>query len=116
MPQQSIERLVPLKPNWFHILLTLADGDRHGYAVMQEVSERTAGKIRLWPATLYGSIRRMEDEQLLEPVEYEEQDEADDERRQYYAITRFGRRVLDAEVHRLEELIRLAKTKGAVLS
>lgn len=115
MPQQSVERLIPLKPNWFHILLTLADGDRHGYAVMQEVAERTGGKIRLWPATLYGSIRRMEEDGLLEPVEYEQQED-DDERRQYYAITRFGRRVLDAEVHRLEELVRLAKTRGAVLS
>ncbi len=116
MPQPSPDRLIPLKPNWFHILLTLADGDRHGYAVMQEVTERTAGKIRLWPATLYGSIRRMEEEGLLEPVEHEQPDDDDDERRQYYAITRFGRRVLDAEVTRLDELVRLAKTKGAVLS
>ncbi len=116
MPQPSPDRLIPLKPNWFHILLTLADGDRHGYAVMQEVTERTGGKIRLWPATLYGSIRRMEEEGLLEPVEYEQLDDDDDERRQYYAITRFGRRVLDAEVTRLDELVCLAKAKGAVLS
>ena len=116
MPQPSTDRLIPLKPNWFHILLTVADGDRHGYAVMQEVAERTGGKIRLWPATLYGSIRRMEEEGLLEPVEYEQPDDDDDERRQYYAITRLGRRVLDAEVNRLDALVRLAKTKGAVLS
>ena len=116
MPHPPLDRLIPLKPNWFHILLTLADGDRHGYAVMQEVAERTDGKIRLWPATLYGSIRRMEEDQLLEPIEYDDPDESDDERRQYYAITRFGRRVLDAEVHRLEGLVRLARSRGAVLS
>jgi DNA-binding PadR family transcriptional regulator len=110
MTHRDPAAFVPLKPNWFHILLTIADGDRHGYGIMQEVAERTGGKIRLWPATLYGSIRRME------PVEVDAADDGDDERRQYFGITRFGRGVLNAEVNRLEELVRLARAKGAVRS
>lgn len=116
MTPRDPDRLIPLKPNWFHILLTLSDQDRHGYAIMQEVAERTGGKLRLWPATLYGTIRRLEEEELIEPAEYEDPDGADDERRQYYAITNFGRRVLAAEVRRLEELVRVARTKGAAAS
>ena len=116
MTPRDSDRLIPLKPNWFHILLTLSDQDRHGYAIMQEVAERTGGKLRLWPATLYGTIRRLEEEELIEPAEYEDPDGADDERRQYYAITNFGRRVLAAEVRRLEELVRVARTKGAAAS
>lgn len=116
MTHRDPAAFVPLKPNWFHILLTLADGDRHGYGIMQEVAERTKGKIRLWPATLYGSIRRMEEAGLVEPVELDAVDEGDDERRHYFGITRFGRRVLNAEVNRLDELVRLARAKGAVRS
>jgi DNA-binding PadR family transcriptional regulator len=78
---------------------------------MQEVAERTDGKVRLWPATLYGTIRKLEDEGLVEPVDVDVPD--DDERRQYYDITRFGRRVLGAEVERLEDLVQLAYSKGA---
>ncbi len=115
MHEPEVARLIPLKPNWFHILLTLSDGDRHGYAIMKEVSERTSGKIRLWPATLYGTIRRLEEDGLLEPSDYHDPEETDDERRVYYAITAFGSQVLAAEVRRLEELVRLAHTKGAVV-
>ncbi len=115
MPEPKAARLIPLKPNWFHILLTLADGDRHGYAIMKEVAERTGGKIRLWPATLYGTIRRLEETELLEPSDFHDPEDTDDERRVYYTITAFGRQVLAAEVQRLEELVRLAHTKGAVV-
>ncbi len=115
MHEPKVARLIPLKPNWFHILLTLSDGDRHGYAIMKEVAERTSGKIRLWPATLYGTIRRLEEDGLLEPSDYHDPEDTDDERRVYYAITAFGRQVLAAEVGRLEELVRLAHTKGAVV-
>ena len=115
MPEPKVARLIPLKPNWFHILLTLADGDRHGYAIMKEVAERTGGKIRLWPATLYGTIRRLEEAELLEPSDFHDPEDTDDERRVYYTITAFGRQVLAAEVQRLEELVRLAHTKGAVV-
>ena len=115
MREPKVARLIPLKPNWFHILLTLSDGDRHGYAIMKEVAVRTGGKIRLWPATLYGTIRRLEENGLLEPSDYHDPEETDDERRLYYTITAFGRQVLAAEVQRLEELVRLAHTKGATV-
>jgi DNA-binding PadR family transcriptional regulator len=111
MTRRDPTLLLPLKPNWMHILLTLSDAPRHGYSIMQEVQERTGGKIKLWPATLYGTIRRLEDEDLVAPVDFAEP--GDDERRQYYAITGFGRHVLSAEVKRLEELVRLAYAKGA---
>jgi DNA-binding PadR family transcriptional regulator len=109
----EVTRHIPLKPNWFHILLTLSDGQRHGYAIMKEVAERTDGKVRLWPATLYGSIRRLEEEGLVEPVASDDDAESDDERRVNYALTSVGRSVLAAEVRRLEELVRLAHAKGA---
>jgi DNA-binding PadR family transcriptional regulator len=109
----EVARHIPLKPNWFHILLTLSDGERHGYAIMKEVADRTDGKVRLWPATLYGSIRRLEEESLVEPVAYDDGADPDDERRVYYVLTSLGRSVLGAEVRRLEELVRLAHAKGA---
>lgn len=111
MPKLDATDLLPLRPNWLHILLTLADEPHHGYAIMQEVADRTAGKIRLWPATLYGTIRKLEEEGLVEAVVVDVPD--DDERRQYYDITQFGRRVLSAEVKRLEDLVQLAHSKGA---
>jgi len=107
-------KLIPLKPNWFHILLTLSDEPHHGYSIMREVEDRTEGKLKLWPATLYGTIRRLEDEDLIEPVEFEPEDGSDDERRLYYGLTPFGQRVLRAEVERLEHLVRLARAKAAL--
>ena len=103
---------LPLKPNWLHILLTLSEAPKHGYAIMQEVQERTDGKIKLWPATLYGTIRRLEDAHLVETADGDEPD--NDERRQYYAITPFGKDVLREEVKRLEQLVQLAYSMGAV--
>ena len=102
---------LPLKPNWFHILLSLAEGVRHGYAIMQEVSKRTDGKLRLWPTTVYGSINKMEEADLVEQVEFDGTDETEDERRHYYAITSFGRDVLSAEAHRLSRLVELVHAR-----
>ena len=99
---------LPLKPQWFHILLSLADGEQHGYGIMQEVLDRTAGKVRLWPATLYGTISRLVEERLIEETEASE---ADDPRRRYYRLTKLGRAVLDAESERLEELLRILRAK-----
>ena len=113
MAARSAGDLVPLKPNWLQILLSLAGGDRHGYAIMQEVAERTAGKVRLWPATLYGTIRKLEEERLIAPVQVDDGTVEEDERRQYYGLTPFGREVLDAEVRRLDDLVRLARARGA---
>jgi DNA-binding PadR family transcriptional regulator len=106
----SPEDFLPLKPHWFHILLSLADQSQHGYAIMQEVLDRTEGKVRLWPATLYGTLKRLIDADLIEEVSVRPP-AADDERRRYYRMTRFGRRVLTAESQRLEDLVRIIHTK-----
>lgn len=106
---RSSSKPAPLKSNWFHILLCLTDGDQHGYAIMQEVMDRTAGKVRLWPATLYGSLRRLVEEGLIE--ESVERPPADDPRRRYYRLTSAGRDVLADEIRRLEELVQAARAK-----
>lgn len=104
------ERFLPLKPNWFHILLALADQQRHGYAIMQEVAERTEGKLRLWPATLYGAIRQLSEAGLIEPGRQPSEEE-DDPRRRYYRLTELGDRVLAAEARRLRSLAELAQLR-----
>ena len=107
----SPESFLPLKTNWFHIMLSLAGGEQHGYGIMQEVSERTGAKIRLWPATLYGTIKRLIEADLIEESEERPAPELDDARRRYYKLTRLGKRVLDAETERLEELVRIVQVK-----
>ena len=87
----------------FHILLALADKERHGYHIMREVDERTEGNVKLGPGTLYGSIKRMMADGLIE--------ELDDERRRYYRLTDFGFRVATAEAQRLEQMVRSARAK-----
>ena len=105
----SAEDFLPLKPHWFHVLLSLADQDQHGYAIMQEVLDRTGGKVRLWPATLYGTLKRLIDADLIE--QSPGRLAAGDERRRNYRLTRLGRRVLAAECQRLEDLVRAVHTK-----
>ena len=105
------ESFLPLKPSWFHVLLSLADQEQHGYGIMQEVLERTGGKVRLWPATLYGTLRRLMDEELIEESDERPAPELDDARRRYYRLTRLGRRVLAAESERLEDLVRVIHAK-----
>ena len=107
----SPESFLPLKPHWFHILLSLADQEQHGYGIMQEVLERTDGKVRLWPATLYGTLKRLMGEELIEESDERPSPELDDVRRRYYRLTRFGRRVLAAESERLEDLVRVIRSK-----
>ena len=105
------ESFLPLKPHWFHVLLSLADGEQHGYGIMQEVLQRTGGKVRLWPATLYGAIQRLMEEGLIEESAGRPRPGQDDARRRYYCLTRLGRSVLAAESRRLEELVRLIHAK-----
>ena len=105
------EPYLPLKTNWFHILLSLAGGEQHGYGIMQEVLERSDGKIRLWPATLYGSLKRLIEAGLIEESDERPSREFDDARRRYYRLTRLGRRVLDAESERLQDLVRILQVK-----
>lgn len=113
---RSPDSLLPLKTNWFHVLLCLAEHEQHGYGIMQEVLERTGGRVRLWPATLYGSLRRLLEEDLIEECERRPGREADDLRRRYYRLTAFGRGVLTAEIARLEELLKAARAKRRAFS
>ncbi len=99
------EAFLPVKTNWFYILLSLAGEEQHGYGIMQQVLERTGGKVRLWPATLYGSLKRLIEAGLIEESSQRPAAEFDDARRRYYRLTRLGRRVLDAESDRLQELV-----------
>jgi len=107
----GLDSFLPLKPHWFHVLLSLADQEQHGYGIMQEVLERTDGKVRLWPATLYGALKRLIDEELIEESDTRPAAELDDARRRYYRLTRLGRRVLAAESERLEDLVRVVDAK-----
>lgn len=104
-------QFLPLKPAWFQILLAVAGGHRHGYAIRQEVESRTEGRVRLWPATLYGALARLTEEGLLQEVEGDPKADADDPRRRYYRLTQLGRAVMEAETRRLESLIRLARRR-----
>jgi DNA-binding PadR family transcriptional regulator len=100
------QSFLPLKPQWFHIMLSLAAGEQHGYGIMQDVLLRTNDKVRLWPATLYGSIKRLIEAGLIEESDERPAPELDDARRRYYRLTTLGKRVLDAECERLQELVR----------
>jgi DNA-binding PadR family transcriptional regulator len=107
----SPEAMLPLTPAVFHILLALADGEKHGYGIMKEVTQRTEGSMRMGPGTLYGSIGRMLDSGLIEASDERPDAEMDDERRRYYRLSDFGLRVAKAESHRLAQLLRLAQAK-----
>jgi DNA-binding PadR family transcriptional regulator len=106
--------LLPLSVATFHILLSLAAEDRHGYAIIQDVAARTGGEVRLSAGTLYRSIQRMLEQDLLVEVDERPSPEDDDERRRYYRITPLGEAVARAEARRLNELVRLARASGFV--
>lgn len=108
----EVRRLLPLPTAVFHILIALGEGEKHGYAVMQEVADRTGGELRMSPGTLYGSIRKMLDEGLIE--ESFTRAAADDERRRFYRLTNFGRTVAAAEAERLSALLHHARLNGLV--
>ncbi|HEX5217598.1 MAG TPA: PadR family transcriptional regulator [Vicinamibacterales bacterium] len=107
------ESLLPLTAVAFEILLTLSDGDAHGYHVMQEVERRTNGAITLHPGTLYRALARLMDEQLIDELDAKPASR-DDERRRYYTLTRLGRAVLEAEAVRLEHQVREARARRLI--
>jgi DNA-binding PadR family transcriptional regulator len=109
---RSPESLLPLPSAVFHILMSLADEDRHGYAIIQDVAARTGGELRLSAGTLYRSIQRMLEEGLIVETRERPAPEEDDERRRYYRITPFGVAVARAEARRLDRLIKLARASG----
>jgi len=114
MDDSKLDSLLPLPTGVFHILIALADRDRHGYAIMQDVAARTAGKVQLSAGTLYSSIRRMLEQGLIEELAESPDPSSTDERRRYYRLTRFGKRVAAAEVERLNALVQQARATGLV--
>jgi DNA-binding MarR family transcriptional regulator len=110
--EAEVEAMLPLPPAFLHILIALGDGERHGYSIMQNVSERTEGRIRMSPGTLYGSIKRMLSDGLIE--ELTSGAAGADERRRFYRTTKFGRRVAAAEADRLASLLSQARSSGLV--
>jgi DNA-binding PadR family transcriptional regulator len=111
---ETLDSMLPLPPAVFHILLSLAEEDRHGYAILQDVAARTGGKTRLGPATLYRSIQRMLEQGLIEECASRLAASRDDERRRYYRITRLGASAARAEARRLAGLVALARESGLV--
>jgi len=111
VPARRPEEFLPLTPAMFHILLALADKERHGYHIMREVDERTSGGVKLGPGTLYGSIKRMMADGLIEELDERPDPELDDERRRYYRLTDLGFRVATAEAQRLEQMVKSARAK-----
>ena len=110
------EELLPLTPAVFHILLALADEDRHGYGIMQEVLKTTDGQLRMGPGTLYGTIKRMLAAGFIIETDERPDPQLDDERRRYYRLTGFGRRVAHAEANRLAQLVSAARAKRLLAS
>ena len=106
------DALLPLPPVTFHILVALAEEDRHGYAIMQDVVQRTGGALKLGAGTLYRSVQRMLEQGLISEVNTRPAPELDDERRRYYRITPFGRAVAKAEARRLAQMLKLARASG----
>jgi DNA-binding PadR family transcriptional regulator len=108
------DSLLPLPAATFHILVALADRERHGYSILQDVAARTDGKVRLSAATLYSSIRRMLEQGLVRELSESPDPDSQDERRRYYGLTDFGRRVAMAEARRLTEMLAQARETGLI--
>jgi DNA-binding PadR family transcriptional regulator len=113
MKDQSPQDALPLTPPVFHILLALAGEERHGYGIMQDVAGQTEGALQLGPGTLYGCLKRMLAAGLVEESEERPDPKLDDERRRYYRMTAFGKRVVRAEAQRLAGAVTVAMAKLA---
>jgi DNA-binding PadR family transcriptional regulator len=110
----SPSAFLPLTPAVFNILLALADGEKHGYAIMLEVEANTQGSVKMGPGTLYGSIKRMLEAGLITESDERPDPELDDQRRRYYTLSGLGKRVMQAEAQRLRDQAALAQRKGVL--
>ncbi len=110
--QSDISALIPLPPATFHILMAVAQEDRHGYGIIQDVIRRTNGELKLSAGTLYRSVQRMLEQGLIDETDDRPAPELDDERRRYYRISAFGTAVARAETRRMTQLVRMARTQG----
>src|SRR5882672_12043292 len=116
MPKKEInpEEMLPLTPAAFHVLMALADGERHGYAIMQEIAEHTDGRMKMGPGTLYGTIKRLLEAGLIEESDERPNAELDDERRRYYRLSGVGQRVVRAEAQRYADMAAVARGKKLI--
>jgi DNA-binding PadR family transcriptional regulator len=112
--EPDVDAFLPLPTAVFHILVALADRDRHGYSIMQDVTSRTDGKVRLSAGTLYSAIRRMLEQGLIEELRTSPDPASDDERRRYYRLTDLGRAAAAAEARRISELLSQARATGLI--
>jgi DNA-binding PadR family transcriptional regulator len=109
--REDIQGLLPLTPTVFHMLLALADGEKHGYGIMKAVEEETQGEMQIRTGSLYGAIRRMIEAGLIEETSERPDPALDDERRRYYGLTEMGRRVLAAEAARIAQAMAVIREK-----
>ncbi len=112
--KRSPDTLLPLTPAMFEVLIALADGEKHGYAIIKEVARRTAGEVSLSAGTLYAIVRRFEQEGVVQESDERPDPALDDERRRYYRLTAFGRQVAQAEAMRMETALKMAHAKNLI--
>jgi DNA-binding PadR family transcriptional regulator len=112
--KRKIESYLPLTPAVFHVLLALADGDKHGYIISKEIARRTSNEVRLSAGTLYGIIKRLLEDAMIEESDDRPDFSLDDQRRRYYRLTKLGRAVAEAEAERMERVLALARSKHVV--
>lgn len=108
------EEMLPLTPAAFHVLMALADGERHGYAIMQEIAEHTDGRMQMGPGTLYGTIKRLLEAGLIEESDERPDPHLDDERRRYYRLSGVGEKVVRAEAQRYADMAAVARGKRLI--
>jgi DNA-binding PadR family transcriptional regulator len=111
---KTIETLTPLTPAVFYILLALATGEKHGYEIMKQVKKDSGGKVKMGSGTLYGSIKRMLADELIEETDDKATPTTDDERRRYYKLTALGRHALDIEVQRYVDAVSIARRRSII--
>jgi DNA-binding PadR family transcriptional regulator len=111
-----VQQHLPVSPAVLHVLLALADGDKHGYAIIKEVRRRTSGEVELGASSLYSILKRMLGEGLVLETRERPDPSLDDERRRYYRLTALGRQVAIAELRRLESILVQARAKRLILS
>jgi len=114
LPDEDIDSFLPLPTAVFHVLVALADRDRHGYSIMQDVAARTDGKVRLSAGTLYSAVRRMLEQGLIDELRESPDPASADERRRYYTLTPLGREVALAEARRVTDLLTQARAAGLI--
>jgi DNA-binding PadR family transcriptional regulator len=112
--KRTIESYLPLTPALFHVLLALADGEKHGYVISKEIARRTNNEVKLGTGTLYGIIKRLLDDAMIEESAERPDFSLDDQRRRYYRLTKLGKAVAEAEAERMERVLALARSKNVL--